>query len=96
MVPENDRKDDPAEIPRRARTPRHDSVRMRMHMRHETEIGAIACIHEQGRAGHEAEHCALVVGIGKPDSDKESTCDEREHVDEDLLAPDIGVAVDHV
>ena len=67
-----------------------------MHVGHEREIGAVARFEEEGHTGDEAEHGAVGMGIGETDGDEEGTSEDGEHVDEDLLAPDVGVAVDEV
>ena len=96
MVPEDDREDDAAEIARRARAAGHDAVGMRMHMGHEGEVRAVARFEEEGHAGDESEHGAVGVGVGETDGDEEGAGEDGEDVDEDLLAPDVGVAVDEV
>lgn len=96
IIPKNNSKHNPPEIPRRARAARHDPVSMGMHMRHEREIRAIARIHEEGHASHKPEHRVLVMRVCKADSDEEDAADDGHEVDPDLLAPDVAVAVDDV
>ena len=96
LVPKDNREDDAPHIPRRARAPRHDAVRMRMHVRHEPEDGAVGPLKEEGHPGHEAEHGALVVTVREADGDLEGAREDGVGVHEILLAPDPRAGIDCV
>ena len=65
-------------------------------MRDEAEDGAVGALEEEGHAGHEAEHGALVVAVGEADGDLEGAGDDGVGVDEGFLAPDAGAGVEGV
>ncbi len=96
LVPEYDGEDDAAQVARRARAPRDDAVGIGMHVRHEAEDGAIGALEEEGHAGDEAEHRALVVAVCETDGDLERAREDGVGVDEVLLAPDAGAGVEGV
>ena len=96
LVPEDNCEDNAAEIAHRARAARDDAVGERVHVRHEAEDGAVGALEEEGEAGDEAEHGALVVAVLQADGDFEGAGEEDVAVDEVLLAPDAGAGVDGV
>lgn len=96
IIPEDNRKDDAPQIPHPARDPADDAVGMRVHVRDEREVGAVAGLEEEGHAGDEAEHGALVVAVRQADGDLEGARHDREAVDQVLLAPDARAAVERV
>jgi len=71
MIPKQNRKNDTPQIPHRANRAAKDAIRMRVHVRDEGEVGAVACFEEKGHAGDEAEHFVFVVRIGEADGDEE-------------------------
>ena len=96
LIPEYDREDDAAEIARPPRAARDDAIGIRVHVRHEAEDGAVGALEEEGEAGHETEHGALVVAVREADGEFEDAGDDGVSVDEVLLAPDAGALVDLV
>ena len=96
LIPENDRKDDTPQITNAPRAARDDAVRKRVHVRHETEDGAVGALEEERHAREEAEHGALVVAVRDTDGDLEDAREDGVGVDEVLLAPDAGAGVDGV
>ncbi len=96
VVAEDDGEDDAAQISDPARGSTHDAVGVRVHVRHERENGAVAGFEEEGHAGDEPEHRALVVAVGKTDGDLEGAGDNGEAVNEELLAPHAGSGVNGI
>ena len=96
LVPEDDGEDDAAQVARGARAAGDDAVGKGVHVRHETEDGAVGALEEEGHAGHETEHGALAVAVLEPDGDLERARDDGVGVDEVFLAPDAGAGVDGV
>ena len=96
LIPEDDREDDATEIARPPRAARDDAIGIRVHVRHEAEDGAVGALEEEGEAGHETEHGALVVAVREADGEFEDAGEDGVGVDEVLLAPDAGALVDLV
>ena len=96
LIPEYDREDDAAEIAGPTSAARDDAVGIRMHVRHEAEDGAVGALEEEGEAGDEAEHGALLVAVGEADGEFEDAGEDGVSVDEVLFAPDAGAGVDGV
>ena len=69
---------------------------MRVHMRHEGKVSAVAGFEEEGHACDQAEHGAFVVRVGETDSDEERSGDDGEAMDEVFLAPHAGPLVEEV
>ena len=96
LISEYDREDDATEIAQPPRAARDDSVGMRVHVGHEAEDGAVGALEEEGEAGDETEHGALLVAVGEADGEFEDAGEDRVSVDEVLFAPDAGAGVDPV
>lgn len=65
-------------------------------MRHEAKDGTVGAFEEEGHAGDETEHGALVVTVCETDGDLEGAGDDGVGVHEVFLAPDAGAGVDGV
>ena len=72
------------------------TVGERVDVRHEREVGAVAALEEKGHAGDEAEHGGGAGGVGEADGDEEGAGADAVGVQEGLLAPDAGAAVEEV
>lgn len=89
MIPEQDGKDDAAQVTHRAHGPTQDSIRKRMDVRHQGEVGAIASLEEEGHACDEAEHGCFVVRIGEADGEEEDAGDDANEGDPGVLEPEV-------
>ena len=93
IIPENNRKDNAPQIPRPARTPTHDAIGMRMHVRHEGEIGPVARFEEECHTGYETEHGGFMVRVCESYRDLKRSSYDGEGVQEGFFAPDARVRV---
>ena len=65
-------------------------------MRHEAEDGAVGALEEEGEAGNETEHGALIFAVAEADGELKGAGEEQVCVDEVFLSPDAGAGVDGV
>ena len=98
QVSKDDGKYNAPEVPARAREPANHAVGVRMHVRHEGVVDAVARFEEKRHARDEAEHGGLAFAVEHADGDEEGARDERVAVQEGLLGPDVaaGAAVSEV
>ena len=96
LIPEDDGEDDAPEIANAPRAARDDAVCKRVHVRHETEDGAVGALEEERHARDETEHGVLVVAVRETDGELEDAREDGVGVNEVLLAPDTGAGVDGV
>ena len=93
IIPKNNRENNPAQIPRSTRTPTHDAIGMRMHVRHEGEIRPVARFEEECHTGNETEHGGFVMGVCESYRDLKCPGDDGEGVQKGFLPPDARVRV---
>lgn len=86
--PENDGEDDPAQVAHPAREARDDAVGVRVHVRHEGEVGAVAGLEEDGHERHEAVERRQVVRVRLSDHDEQDAGQDAARVHPDLLEPE--------
>lgn len=96
IVSENDGEDDTTQIANGPRASRDDTVSIRVHVRHEREIGTVARFEEEGHAGNETKHRTLVVRIRKTNRNLEHARHNGESVYQEFLTPYAGLGVDGV
>lgn len=89
IVSKDNRENDPSKDSNASGHTRDDSIGERVNMRHKREIGTVASLEKECHRGHEPEHGGMGVGIEDPDRDLESTSDDAECMQKDLLAPDL-------
>lgn len=88
--PKNDGKDDAAEVAAGARDARDEAVGVRVHVRHEREVGAVAGLEEDGHEGDQAKHLGRrVVRVDAADDDEQRARDASAQHDPELLAPQV-------
>lgn len=63
---------------------------MRVYVRHQGEVGTVACFEEERHAGDEAEHGRLVLRIEKADGNEEGAGDDADEDDPALFEPEVG------
>jgi len=89
MISEQNRKNHTTQITHGANRAAKDSIRVRVHVRHEREIGAVARFEENGHAGDETEHHAFVVGVEEADGDEEGARGDADEGDPGVFEPEV-------
>ena len=87
IVPEDNGKHDTTQIPHRACETRHNTISMRVNMRHKPEIRAIGALKEDSQAAHKPHHGAHILGVQHTDDDQKHAGDDLVSVQHDLLRP---------
>lgn len=92
--PEDDGEHHAAQVAAAAGAPGQDAVGGGMDVRHEGEIGTVACLYEEGGDGDEAYHGADVAAIGFrrinfSDDDEQRPAQEAGHGDPGLFRPQV-------
>lgn len=96
-LPEDDGEDDATKVARSAGHTGHDAVGMRVNVRHQSVVGAVACFQKKRHAGDEAEHGVLLLRVQDANGDQEGSGDDGETVKPNLFGPGrAGFAVDVV
>ena len=73
------------------------TVGVRMDMRYQREIRAVARFKEEGHDCNKPEHHTLVMGVRQADREHERTRDETNSVDPELFGPEaVGVVVNDI
>lgn len=85
---EDDGEEDAAEVAAGARGARDDAVGVRVHVRDEREVGAVAGLEEDGHERHEPDHRRQVVRVRAPDHDEQGPRHAPADDDPRLLGPD--------
>lgn len=93
VVAEDNRKDDSTKVARRADNTRQDTVGVRVNVRHESKVGAIAGFHEDGHKGNKTDHGVEVVRVELADDNQEDTAHDADEVNPELLRPQAAVSV---
>jgi hypothetical protein len=88
IIPEDNRKDNPTEIPTCTYKTTQDPIRERVHVRYDSEVGSIRGIHEDCKPGNESKHRGFVVRICEADSEFEATHYDAAEDKPAFLAPD--------
>jgi hypothetical protein len=88
---------DTTQIPRRARKPTNNPIRMRIHMRHQPEIRPIPGLQKKRHPRDQPKHGGFIAGVSKADGDVESSRNDAYEDDPALFHPEgFGVAVEEV
>lgn len=87
VVTEDDGENNTTEVTHGARETRNDAISMRMHMRHEPEIGTISALEKHRHGAHKAKHGTLVLAVQHADDDQENTRDDAIGVQDNFLRP---------
>jgi len=86
--PKDDAEDDAAEVTGRACRAGDNTVGVRVDVRDEAEVGAVAGLEKYGHQRDKAKHGRQVLGVQLPDDDQEGAREQATNHDEYLLRPE--------
>lgn len=87
VVPEDDGEDDTSEISHSADSTGDNAISERMHMRHKRKVCPVTRFQEKRQSGCKPEHSSLVLRIRKAHRKLESSHNNAQEYEEDLLRP---------